>query len=58
MARSLGAMFSPGLAGALLAAPILSGGLFFLAAGFMKLGYDGLLYLLFRRVQLPEESNG
>jgi MFS family permease len=58
VARSTGAALSPSLAGVLLAAPILSGGLFFLAAGFMKLGYDGLLYLLFRRVQLPEESNG
>jgi MFS family permease len=57
VARSTGAALSPWPAGLLLATPILSGGLFFLAAGFMKLGYDGLLYLLFRRVQLPEESS-
>ena len=56
VARSTGAALSPPLAGILKAMPLLSGGLFFVAAGFMKLGYDGLLYLLFRRVQLPEES--
>jgi MFS family permease len=57
VARSTGAALSPYLAGALLASPILGGGLFFVASGSLKLAYDGLLYLLFRRVQLPEESS-
>jgi MFS family permease len=56
VARSTGAALSPYLAGILLASPVLSGGLFFMASGCLKLAYDGLLYLLFRRVQLPEES--
>jgi len=56
VARSTGAMLSPTLAGALMAAPLLAGGLPFLAAGGLKLIYDGLLYILFRRVTPPEEA--
>jgi MFS family permease len=56
VARSTGAALSPSLAGILLASSVLSGGLFFIAAGSLKLAYDGLLYMLFRNVKLPEES--
>jgi len=57
VARSTGAMLSPSLAGFLLANPVLSGGLPFVAGGALKLIYDGLLYLTFRKVQPPEEND-
>ena len=50
-------MLSPSLAGALLANSLLGGGLPFVAAGALKLIYDGLLYTLFRRVTPPEEAD-
>jgi len=56
VARSTGAMLSPSLAGALLANSLLGGGLPFVAAGALKLIYDGLIYTLFRRVTPPEEA--
>jgi MFS family permease len=54
VARTTGAALSPGLAGMLLAHPVLMG-VPFLAAGALKLAYDGLLYRLFRGVVPPEE---
>src|SRR5262249_41879404 len=56
VSRSTGAALSPTLAGILLSSPILGGGLPFVAAGALKLLYDGLLYRLFRHVRPPEES--
>jgi MFS family permease len=56
VARSSGAALSPPLAGILLSTPFLSGGLPFVAAGALKLLYDGLLYRLFRHVTPPEEA--
>jgi MFS family permease len=56
VARSTGAALSPSLAGILLASSVLQGGLLFVAGGVLKLLYDGLVYLLFRRVRPPEEA--
>jgi hypothetical protein len=53
VARNAAAAVAPTFAGALLAAPAL--GLPFLAAGSIKLVYDGALFLLFREVRPPEE---
>jgi hypothetical protein len=55
VARSTGAMLSPPLAGLLLASDVLGGGLPLVAAGLLKLAYDGLLYLQFRHTRPPEE---
>jgi MFS family permease len=52
VARTIGAALSPALAGVLLSTPGLEGSPF-IAAGALKLLYDGLLYLSFRRVSLP-----
>lgn len=57
VARSTGAMLSPSLAGVLLASPLLGHGLPFVAAGTLKLAYDCLLYLVFRRMRPPEETD-
>jgi MFS family permease len=54
VARTTGAALSPALAGVLLASPKLAG-IPFIAAGGLKLIYDGLLYVLFRRARPPEE---
>jgi MFS family permease len=56
VARTTGAALSPALAGPLLAAPILFGGLPFVVSGVLKLAYDGLLYRLFRRATFLEEG--
>jgi MFS family permease len=52
VARTIGAAVSPAVAGVLLSTPGLEGGPF-IAAGILKLVYDGLLYLSFRRVTVP-----
>src|SRR5262249_28533961 len=57
VARSLGAALSPTLAGLMLASPVLGRGLPFVASGALKLIYDGLVYLFFRRVRPPEETS-
>jgi len=49
VARTIGAAASPAVAGVLLSTPGLEGAPF-IAAGILKLVYDGLLYLSFRRV--------
>jgi MFS family permease len=54
VARTTGAALSPALAGVLLASPNLAG-IPFIAAGGLKLIYDGLLYVFFRRARPPEE---
>jgi MFS family permease len=54
VARTTGAALSPVLAGLLLADPALTAGPF-VAAGLLKLLYDGLLYRLFRHAHPPEE---
>src|SRR5437870_8713512 len=48
VARTTGSALSPALAGRLLASPALSGGIF-VVAGALKLVYDVLLYVSFRR---------
>lgn len=53
VARNGAAAVAPGLAGALLVIPTI--GLPFFAAGCIKLVYDGALFMMFRRVQPPEE---
>jgi sugar phosphate permease len=53
VARNGAAALAPGLAGALLSVPGV--GLPFLVAGTIKLAYDGALFMMFRRVQPPEE---
>jgi MFS family permease len=58
VARSVGAAGSPTLAGFLLQTPVLGGGLPFVVGGGLKVLYDGLIYLLFRRVTPPEERRG
>jgi predicted MFS family arabinose efflux permease len=54
VARTTGSSLSPALAGRMLASPQLSGGLFVIA-GVLKLVYDVLLYVSFRRHRPPEE---
>jgi len=51
VARTIGAAVSPAFAGLMLSTPGLEGGPF-IAAGVLKLLYDGLLYLSFRRVTM------
>lgn len=51
VARTIGAAVSPAVAGVLLSTPGLEGGPF-IAAGILKLLYDGLLYLSFRHVNV------
>jgi MFS family permease len=55
VARTTGAALSPALAGVLLGTPALLGAPF-VVAGVLKLLYDGLLFLLFRRTVPPEEA--
>jgi len=57
VARSTGAALSPSLAGVLLASTVLNRGLPFVVSGALKLIYDGLMYVMFRRVQPPEETS-
>ncbi|MFH1185200.1 MAG: MFS transporter [Chloroflexota bacterium] len=54
IARSVGAAISPALTGLFLSVPSLLS-LPFLLAGAVKLVYDGLLYVNFRRAKPPEE---
>lgn len=54
VARNGAAAVAPGLSGIFLSMPIL--GLPFLAAGCIKLVYDGVLFMMFRRVHPPEEA--
>jgi MFS family permease len=54
VARTTGAALSPVLAGLLLGSPGLAGTPF-VVAGVLKLGYDGLLYRVFRGVLPPED---
>jgi MFS family permease len=56
VARTTGAALSPVLAGLLLADPALTAGPF-VAAGLLKLLYDGLLFRLFRHARPPEEQH-
>jgi MFS family permease len=55
VARTTGAALSPSLAGLLLGSPALAGAPF-IVAGALKLIYDGMLYLLFRRVTPPDNG--
>jgi MFS family permease len=55
VARTTGAALAPVLAGLLLADPALTAGPF-VAAGLLKLLYDGLLFRLFRHARPPEEQ--
>ncbi|HEV3082205.1 MAG TPA: MFS transporter [Gemmataceae bacterium] len=55
VARTIGASLSPLFAGPLLATAATARGLFFIAGG-LKLVYDGILYVLFRRLDAPEET--
>ena len=55
MARSAGAAVAPLLATPLVAAPILGGGLPFVIAGTLKIGYDLALWRRFRAERPPEE---
>jgi MFS family permease len=55
VARTTGAALAPAFAGLLFATPALAGGPF-VAAGALKLLYDGLLYRLFRGVALPADK--
>jgi MFS family permease len=55
VSRNVAASVAPGISGALLSNPML--GLPFLAAGSIKLIYDGALFLMFRAVRPPEEAN-
>lgn len=54
VARTTGAACSPVLAGVLLASPATAGGVF-IVSGALKLVYDGLVYILFRRTVPSEE---
>jgi sugar phosphate permease len=54
VARNAAAAVAPAISGALLAVPAL--GLPFLAAGGIKLVYDGALFALFRSTRPPEED--
>ncbi len=55
IARSVGAMISPSLAGLFLGFPALLSMPFFLAGG-LKIVYDLLLYRSFNRLHPPEEA--
>jgi len=56
MARSAGAAAAPILATPLVAAPILAGGMPFVIAGVLKIGYDLALWRRFRARRPPEEA--
>ena len=55
VARSLGAMFAPSMAGAMLAVPAMMAGPF-LCGGGLKIVYDLLLYRSFKTIRPPEET--
>jgi MFS family permease len=55
LARSVGSATSPVFSGLLLQGPLLVLGLPFILAGTLKAGYDCALWMVFRRVHLPEE---
>ncbi|MHB8834728.1 MAG: MFS transporter [Candidatus Methylomirabilia bacterium] len=55
IARSVGALVSPGISGALLAVPALMSTPFFFA-GTLKIAYDLLLYRAFKERRPPEEA--
>ena len=55
IARSVGALVSPTISGALLAVPALINAPFFIA-GALKIGYDLLLYRAFKERRPPEEQ--
>ena len=55
IARSVGALLSPTISGALLAVPALISAPFFFAGG-LKIAYDLLLYRAFREHRPPEET--
>jgi predicted MFS family arabinose efflux permease len=55
VARTVGAALSPALTGLLLGSPALTA-IPLVAAGTLKLIYDGLLYRCFRRIAPPEEA--
>jgi len=55
IARSVGALLSPSISGALLAVPVLMSAPFFFA-GTLKIAYDLLLYRAFKGQQPPEEA--
>jgi MFS family permease len=57
IARSVGALLSPSISGALLAVPALAATPFFLA-GALKITYDLLLFSAFRHHRPPEERGG
>lgn len=54
-ARSLGAAFAPSVSGFLIAIPSLMSSIFFLSGG-LKIIYDLLMYLTFKKVKPPEEK--
>lgn len=56
IARSVGAALSPSLAGLLMAVPALFSFPFFLSGG-LKIVYDVLLFVSFRKIRPPEEKN-
>ena len=56
VARSIGAMLAPSLAGKLLANPATASSIFFIGGG-MKIIYDLLLYRSFTAVKPPEEAS-
>src|SRR5579864_5006031 len=57
LARSLGSAASPVFSGLLLQGLLLILGLPFILAGALKAGYDLTLWVVFRRVHLPEEEH-
>ena len=56
MARSAGAAVAPLMAAPLVAAPVLAGGLPFVIAGVLKIGYDLALWRRFRSQRPPDEG--
>jgi hypothetical protein len=56
MARSAGAAVAPLMAAPLVAAPVLAGGLPFVIAGVLKIGYDLALWRRFRSRRPPDEG--
>jgi MFS family permease len=56
MARSAGAAVAPLMAAPLVAAPVLAGGLPFVIAGVLKIGYDLALWRRFRSKRPPDEG--
>jgi MFS family permease len=57
LSRSLGSSTSPLFAGLLLQGPLLLVGFPFILAGALKAAYDLALWVLFRRIPLPEEKS-